>query len=277
MTPDDATMTTDDTLRLVRSEPAQTSAQSPAPIAEDSPDANGRNPLSPRSDLSGDTLGLEKGLPDDAAGPVVAPRTLRAASATLTGTELTRRLRAIGFRIRTTGERDQAVRAFKTGWFRLGPSLMEGSVANSIMGPRASQAIDESYQRSLDGRPTMSPRFSFTETQCPCGGHYADCRRIWPTRLSVIAAEELRAAYFPNGLVPLSWCRCTGHNRAVGGATSSRHLKGDAIDIPHTVSLGRIKDMDLYTGIGVHRADGNVQHVDLRQGSPAEPATWYHP
>ncbi|WP_285598428.1 D-Ala-D-Ala carboxypeptidase family metallohydrolase [Kineosporia sp. NBRC 101731] len=270
MTPDDATTTTDDSLRLVCPEPDRD------PIAQDSPDANDRNPLSPRSDVSGDALELEKGLPDDVPGLVVVPRSPRAASATLTGTELTRRLRAIGFRIRTTGERDQAVRAFKTGWFRLGPSLMEGSVANSIMGPRASQAIDESYQRSLDGRPTMSPHFSFTQTQCPCGGHYADCRRIWPTRQSVIAAEELQATCFPDGLVPLAWCRCTGHNRAVGAAASSRHLRGDAIDIPPTVSLSRIKDLDTYTGIGVHRADGNVQHVDLRQGSPAEPAVWYY-
>nr|WP_269329779.1 D-Ala-D-Ala carboxypeptidase family metallohydrolase [Kineosporia babensis] len=122
----------------------------------------------------------------------------------------------------------------------------------------------------------MSPHFSFVETRCKCGGNFTDCRRIWPTRQSVIAAEALRTAYFPRGLTPVSWCRCTGHNRNVGGASSSRHLKGDALDIPHTVSLRRVKALDIYTGVGINRGDGNVQHVDLRPGSAAAPTVWYY-
>ncbi|MBT0769147.1 hypothetical protein KIH74_09470 [Kineosporia sp. J2-2] len=295
MTPDDDALTaTEDTPRLVQNEvPDSPEELADEPIAEASPDDNERNPFSPRSDVSGEPIGLEQGLPDDspvdkgrlktgddlylplstARSAVTAP-TPNAAS--LTATEVTKRLRAIGFRIRSTGEQDQAVRAFKTGWFKLGPSLMDGSVANSILGPRASQAIDDSYERDKDGLTTMSPHFSFLETRCKCGGNYSDCRRIWPTRNSVIAAEELRQAFFPNGLTPISWCRCTGHNKAVGGASSSRHLKGDALDIPHTVSLRRIKSLENYTGIGIHRADGNVQHVDLRQGSPLAPVVWYY-
>ncbi len=302
VTPDDATTKTDDTPRLVHSEvPTSPNGPDDGPIGEESPDANDKNPFSPRSDVSGDPLELEQGLPDDSPIDKGARKTgnddylplstVREATATrnitvaaaprpdaasLTLTEVTRRLRALGFRIRSTGERDQAIRAFKTGWFKLGPSLMDGTVANSIMGPRASKAIDLAYERDKDGLSTMSPHFSFVEARCKCGGNFTDCRRIWPTRQSVIAAEALRTAFFPRGLSPVSWCRCTGHNRSVGGASSSRHLKGDAIDIPHTVSQRRVRALDIFTGIGINRGDGNVQHVDLRPGSPAAPTVWYY-
>jgi len=304
VTPDDATTTADDTLQLIRTEvPDSPGGLDDGPIAEESPDANDRNPFSPRSDVSGDALGLEAGLPDDllpmdkgernqddddylplsTVREATAVRNLGSAvaapvpnAAALTPTEVTKRLRAIGFRIRSSGEQDQAIRAFKTGWFKLGPSLMDGTVANSILGPRASRAIDKAYQRDKDGLTTMSPHFSFTETQCKCGGNFTDCRRIWPTRGSVIAAEALRASFYPKGLIPVSWCRCTGHNRRVGGAASSRHLKGDAIDLPHTVSLRRVKALEIFTGIGINRGDGNVQHVDLRPGSAQAPTVWYY-
>ncbi|MCE0537383.1 D-Ala-D-Ala carboxypeptidase family metallohydrolase [Kineosporia rhizophila] len=302
VTPDDATTKTDDTPRLITTEvPDSPSGLDDGPIGEESPDANDRNPFSPRSDVSGDPLDLEQGLPDDAPifkgarnegddeylplstlRQATAARNLRTAAAptpdaaSLTMTEVTKRLRSLGFRIRSTGERDQAIRAFKTGWFKLGPSLMDGTVANSILGPKASKAIDLAYERDKDGLTTMSPHFSFIEARCKCGGNFTDCRRIWPTRQSVIAAEALRTTFFPRGLTPVSWCRCTGHNRYVGGASSSRHLKGDAIDIPHTVSLRRIKTLGIFTGIGINRGDGNAQHVDLRPGSATAPTVWYY-
>jgi hypothetical protein len=301
VTPDDTTTITDDPPQLVHTEvPATPAGLVGELIAEESPDANDRNPFSPRSDVSGDPLGLEIGLPDDARvdkGHVktgdddyLPLSTMREATAlrnvagaapvpnaaSLTATEVTKRLRAIGFRIRSTGEQEQAVRAFKTGWYKLGMSLMDGTVANSILGPRASRAIDLSYERDKDGLTTMSPHFSFTETQCKCGGNFTDCRRIWPTRKSVIAAEALRASFYPDGLTPVSWCRCTGHNRTVGGAASSRHLKGDAIDLPHTASLRRVKALEIFTAIGLNRGDGNVQHVDLRPGSAQVPAVWFY-
>ncbi len=215
VTPDDATTKTDDTPRLITTEvPDSPSGLDDGPIGEESPDANDRNPFSPRSDVSGDPLDLEQGLPDDAPifkgarnegddeylplstlRQATAARNLRTAAAptpdaaSLTMTEVTKRLRSLGFRIRSTGERDQAIRAFKTGWFKLGPSLMDGTVANSILGPKASKAIDLAYERDKDGLTTMSPHFSFIEARCKCGGNFTDCRRIWPTRQSVIAAE----------------------------------------------------------------------------------------
>lgn len=62
----------------------------------------------------------------------------------------------------------------------------------------------------------------------------------------------------------------------MGGAASSRHLKGDAIDLPHTASLSRMKALEIFSGIGVNREDGKVQHVDLRAGSAQEPVVWFY-
>jgi len=301
VTPDDAITATDDAPELLRTALPDGPGAPDDPISEDDPDDNDRNPYSPRSDVSGDQLVLEKGLPDE--GPVnkggkrgndnylplttsrqntsrrnAGRSTVPApspASANLTPTEVTRRLRALGFRIRSTGEREQAIRAFKTGWYKLGPSLLEGTVANSIMGPRASKAIDLAFQRSKDGLSTMSPNFSFSDTACACGGNFTDCRVIWPTRTSVIAAEALRAAVFPAGLSPLSWCRCTGHNTLINGAASTRHLKGDALDLPATAPLHRVVALDIFTGIGVDR-DRMVRHVDLRPGASVSPTVWYY-
>jgi hypothetical protein len=195
--------------------------------------------------------------------------------ALLTNAETTKRLRAIGFRIRTTGEMHQAVRAFKTGWFKLGPSLLISGAATNAVGPRTSAALDLAYDRQQDGKTTMSPHFSFSETKCKCGGSFTACRRIWPTRRAVINLETLRAELYPGGLSVVSWCRCTGHNKAVGGASASRHLKGDAVDIPHTHSLAQVRKEHLYRGLGVE-PDGNVSHVDNRPGSTTNPTVWHY-
>jgi Peptidase M15 len=196
--------------------------------------------------------------------------------AILTQAQTTQRLRSIGFRIRSTGELHQAVEAFKTGWHGLGPELLVDGKATAAVGPRTSAALDLSYHRMQAGHTSMSPHFSFNETKCHCGGHFSSCRRIWPTRASVVHLETLRAARYPDGLAPVSWCRCTGHNQAVGGATSSRHLKGDAVDVPHRYTLSQVRNLHLYTGIGVEHSDAHVSHVDNRPGSTSNPVVWYY-
>lgn len=60
----------------------------------------------------------------------------------------------------------------------------------------------------------------------------------------------------------LSWYRDAAHNRAVGGARASRHLVGDAVDIPS----GLVRSDDAlavgFRGIGVCR--GWAVHLDCR-------------
>lgn len=60
----------------------------------------------------------------------------------------------------------------------------------------------------------------------------------------------------------LSWYRSPAYNRSVGGARDSRHLHGDAVDIPS--GLVRADDAVAvgFRGIGVR--SGWVVHLDIR-------------
>lgn len=60
----------------------------------------------------------------------------------------------------------------------------------------------------------------------------------------------------------LSWKRTPAHNRLVGGSRDSRHLHGDAIDIPK--GLVHV-DEALASGFrGIGTRDGWVVHLDCR-------------
>ena len=70
-------------------------------------------------------------------------------------------------------------------------------------------------------------------------------------------------------LAIISGHRCCEHNASIGGATMSRHIYGDAADIPPgraTLSQAR-----RCGAVGVGVRDGWAVHVDVRPG-PA--ATW---
>jgi hypothetical protein len=194
-------------------------------------------------------------------------------------TDQTKRLRALGFRIRTTGERQQAIRVFKQG-FVLTPAGGNGTDLTddptSGVGRATSAMLDLAYGRHQAGLSDMSAHFSWAETRCKCGGSFTACRRIWPTRASVLHLERLRAEFYPQGLAPASWCRCVGHNRAVGGASASRHLMGDGVDIDNVVSVPKVASLGLYGGIGIARSNRCASHVDNRPGSRKSPVTWWY-
>ena len=69
----------------------------------------------------------------------------------------------------------------------------------------------------------------------------------------------------------VSSARSVKHNRAVGGASDSRHLfpaHWDAIDPkPQMHPVSEVRGLGVWTGIG-HFAEGpqSVDHVDLRPG-----------
>lgn len=192
--------------------------------------------------------------------------------AVLTHREAAARLDALGFHVgRSQTRLRAATRAFKIGLLyatmRPGPAI----------GRRTSRELDEAVDRLNEpGAGTMSEHFSFHEAACKCGGRYRNCLGAWPTRESVQRLERLRRQYYPSGLQPVSWSRCTGHNTAVGGARSSRHLKGDAIDVPHIVPAGRIVRLRQFGGIGIARSDGCASHVDCRDASTAAPVMWWY-
>lgn len=66
----------------------------------------------------------------------------------------------------------------------------------------------------------------------------------------------------------VSGYRDPAHNAAVGGASSSQHLFGNAADIPPALPLARVRDLRAFSGIGVDARTGLVRHVDVRHRGP---------
>jgi uncharacterized protein YcbK (DUF882 family) len=86
-----------------------------------------------------------------------------------------------------------------------------------------------------------------------------------PCRL-LVALEFLRRDV-NRPLLIVSGYRSPETNRAVGGATSSRHLLGDAVDIPAGYATLQQAEAAGFVGIGTR--GGWVIHVDVRPGGPA--------
>jgi uncharacterized protein YcbK (DUF882 family) len=107
----------------------------------------------------------------------------------------------------------------------------------------------------------LSEHFQNSEFACPCCGLAAVVPAL------VVALEELRAKLGNKPIRVTSGFRCAGHNAAVGGAKSSQHLTGRAVDI----AVAGLTGMEIYEaartipafrGFGVA---GGWCHLDLRQ------------
>ena len=110
--------------------------------------------------------------------------------------------------------------------------------------------------------PSASVYFSFGEFACRCGGAFTACRRIWIHRSQVLEMTRYRAAVGrPVSIV--SGCRCTGHNKAVGGVVGSMHLTGKASDFTalHPPSWFRVRR--LFNGRGYNASNDLVRHGDM--------------
>lgn len=177
-------------------------------------------------------------------------------------TDRAKALRQLGWRTRTTGEYQQALKHFQRGW-ALGPALSIDGHA----GPHTDAALAMSQARFREGKPTASKHFSFEEFACKCNGRYSSCPRIWVVRELLGSLEELREKCYPGGLTPISGCRCNAHNKAVGGAKSSQHMLGGACDIPPVVSRQKMAALGLFAGIGYNLSSGKVSHVDRRDAA----------
>ena len=107
----------------------------------------------------------------------------------------------------------------------------------------------------------LSPHFSRSEFRC------RHCRALaGPARELVQLLERIRALQ-GKPLVVVSGYRCAVHNTAVGGASRSQHLLGNAADIPR----GRAtEEQALELGArGVGLSGRWAVHVDVRTGPRA--------
>lgn len=83
--------------------------------------------------------------------------------------------------------------------------------------------------------------------------------------------ERLRAICGGKPLRIVSGHRSVEHNRSVGGATNSRHIVGDAADLPYGYATTAQAVEAGFTGIGSKGA--YATHVDTRVGQ----ARWSYP
>jgi uncharacterized protein YcbK (DUF882 family) len=106
----------------------------------------------------------------------------------------------------------------------------------------------------------LSAHFRLEEFACPCC-HVA---RAHPALAAGL--EKLRALAYPTGLVVRSGYRCPARNKAVGGATASRHMRATAADVDLRATLDQVVKLGVFGGIGWQLAGGRqlVRHVDVR-------------
>ena len=108
----------------------------------------------------------------------------------------------------------------------------------------------------------LSKHFSRSEFRCKCGCGFATV----DAELLVVL-EDVRE-HFDSGVKINSGCRCTEHNKRVGGERDSEHLRGTAADI--TVDGVPAAQVHSYLsmkypgryGIGKYQ---NWTHIDVRQ------------
>lgn len=92
------------------------------------------------------------------------------------------------------------------------------------------------------------------------------------SRVLVHHLDRYRERFGPTTII--SGYRDPAHNRRVGGASRSRHLFADAADVRPVATVGQVRNLGLWTGIGYAASSGRVQHVDTRPGDPARPTIW---
>lgn len=195
--------------------------------------------------------------------------------ATLSVSQASAILRRLGWRVNDGPTFRRALANFQTG-YALGGAL----TADGVLGPKTTAALLRSEGARVAGRGTASAHFSFAEFACKCGGRYGSCERIKLRRQLVIGLEQYRAKAGATTIV--SGYRCPGHNRAVGGASSSQHMFGGAADVGYALTDRQVARIGAFSGIGRSRTTHKVRHVDVRAiaghnltgGSTKRPTIW---
>lgn len=175
-------------------------------------------------------------------------------------------LRAIGWPITVDG-------SFGPKTFEAVADFQRGvSWINMLVDGQAGPQTQEQLRNSLAFGGACGPNFWFREFKCK------HCGWIKVKRELVRGLVEYRARY--GRTVIVSAYRCPVHNRAIGGASNSQHLYGNAVDVPGIASVGAVRNLRQFSGIG-YQPSGLVTHVDVRhlgpnttRGSVSNPTVW---
>ena len=122
----------------------------------------------------------------------------------------------------------------------------------------------KTYTKGVDKK--LSANFSSTEFDC----HGSGCCATTQIDEKLVEYVQKIRDHFGKSITVTSGNRCPVHKKRIGGATGSRHSKGDAADI--VVSGIAPREVAKYAesigikGIGLYEtnADGHFTHVDTR-------------
>ena len=182
-----------------------------------------------------------------------------------------RQLRACGFTVKVNDKLDRqtrkALQFFQLGW--CGEHSLEG--ADGELTPHTRSALAWAARHG-GGLGPKAKNFHYQEFRLDNTGDPRVRRKVG------LAAQAYRDRFGPTTI--LSSGRSVAHNRAVGGASDSRHLfpkSWDAIDpAPQAHSIAEVRHLGAWTGIGHHAAaPQGVDHIDLRPGfSKSDPSVF---
>ena len=139
-------------------------------------------------------------------------------------------------------------------------------------------------------KPAEEPKFNFKPKAGMLSEHFAEneftCKHCGKgaEKINPRLIELLEKLRYEIGGYPLyinSGYRCETHNKNVGGAANSQHVKGNAADIacPKQLSFGEFKwyvDQLPFDGIGIYERGENEGwiHVDVRDGGKNSKIYW---
>lgn len=147
-------------------------------------------------------------------------------------------------------------------------------VVDGDPGTKTRKALIFSLRRRALGLGDLSANFSFAEFACKCGGRYSACRRVLAT-WELLHALEVYRAEVGGPVTIISGYRCPQHNATIpGAATASQHVTGLGVDVRGQLTVGQVRKLGLFSGIGYGSRSGKVTHLDVRPGSRSAPATW---
>jgi hypothetical protein len=109
----------------------------------------------------------------------------------------------------------------------------------------------------LDRGGRCSRHFTYREFRSKGNGW------IKVSRLLVWHLDGYRDQFGATSIV--SGYRDPAHNRRVGGASQSRHMKADAADLKPVATVAQARALG-FKGIGFNRSSGRVAHLDMRPG-----------